>query len=132
MDVDVAEGQTVEIQFKVRQKSAEAGTDKPATEDPQSRRPPTYYPANIDAAAVGKKALEKYDANKDGKISGAELDKAPALKAAMATMRTNKDKGVTADDIAPRIKAWQATKVARIGGLFLRDNPRWQTRRRRR
>ncbi len=103
----------------VRIQSAESGEDKPAAGDQQSLQPQQerIYPPNIDAAAAGKKALEKYDANKDGKISGAELDKVPALKAAMGMMHTNKDKGITADEIAAHIKAWQATKIARIGGI---------------
>jgi uncharacterized protein (TIGR03067 family) len=89
---------------------------KPAGNE-QAKQLRRLYPTAIDADVAGKKALEKYDTNKDGKISGAELEKAPALKAAMGTMHTNKDKGITADDIASRIKAWQATKVALIGGV---------------
>ena len=87
--------------------------------DIQSRQsfPARIYPLDIDVEAAGQEAIKLYDTNKDGKISGAELDKAPALKAAMETMGTNKDKGITADDITARIKAWQATKVGRIGGV---------------
>ena len=96
-----------------------AELNKPATEEKQSQqpKPQRLYPNDIDSEAAGKRALEKYDTNKDGKISGPELDKAPALKSAMETMHTNRGNGITADDIAARIKAWQATKVVLIGSI---------------
>jgi beta-lactamase regulating signal transducer with metallopeptidase domain len=118
--VDALNSGSLPVQLKlVRKQSSENGSEKPEAEKQQSLQPPQLrlYPTEIDPVAAGKKALEKYDTDKDGKISGAELDKAPALKAAMQTMHTNKDTGITADDIANRIKAWQATKIARIGGV---------------
>ena len=66
--------------------------------------------------ARGRKA---YDSNHDGKISGAELDSVPSLTSsmAMANFKSTKEKGITANDIAARIKAWQQTKVGLIGGV---------------
>ena len=58
-----------------------------------------------------------YDTNKDGKISGAELDKAPALKQGLTNFKSTPEKGVTAADITTRIIAWQGTKVGRIGSV---------------
>jgi len=55
-----------------------------------------------------------YDANKDGKISGAELDKCPALKAAMAQIDTTGDGAITAAKITARIRAWQESKLGRM------------------
>lgn len=65
----------------------------------------------IDASAAGSKALEIYDKNGDGIISGDELEHAPALKAALARLDTNGDKGVSADEIAERVNAWKAMKT---------------------
>ena len=79
-----------------------------------SRAAPRLQPPAIDAASAGAKAIEQYDANKDGKISGAELDKAPALKAAIARIDAGGAGEITADKIAARIKVWQESKSARM------------------
>ena len=55
-----------------------------------------------------------FDTNKDGEISGAELDKCPGIKAALAQIDPSGDGTVTADKIAARIKAWQASKLGRM------------------
>jgi hypothetical protein len=55
-----------------------------------------------------------YDADKDGKLSGAELDKCPALKTAMKQIDMNSDGSITAEEIATRIKAWQNSKLGRM------------------
>lgn len=65
----------------------------------------------VDAAAAGEEALGKYDANKDGAISGEELDKAPALKAASRRIDANTDGKITASEVTARIRQWQATKL---------------------
>ncbi len=57
--------------------------------------------------------MEMYDANKDGKLSGEELDKCPGLKAAAASL-DSEGSGVTADQIAARIKVWQNNRIARL------------------
>jgi beta-lactamase regulating signal transducer with metallopeptidase domain len=120
--VDTLNSGSLPVRLKlVRMVDAESGEDKPVAEDQQSLQPMQrrIYPPNIDAAAAGKKALEQYDTDHDGKISGAELDKVPSLASvqAMAGFKSTKEKGVTAADITARIKAWQATKVGRIGGI---------------
>jgi hypothetical protein len=55
--------------------------------------------------------MAEYDTDKDGKVAGAELEKAPSLKAALANLDKNADKAVSADEVTGRIKAWQASKV---------------------
>jgi hypothetical protein len=72
---------------------------------------------SINADTAGQEAIKMYDANKDGKISGAELDKVPALAKGLANFRPplTKETGVTAADITNRIKQWQATKTNRMG-----------------
>jgi hypothetical protein len=61
---------------------------------------------NISPSGASSKAITLYDTNKDGKISGAELDKAPSLKAALDMLGTDANKGVTAAQIAARIQKW--------------------------
>jgi hypothetical protein len=59
-------------------------------------------------------ALKLYDTNQDGKISGAELDQAPGLNAALAILGTDKDKGVTSEQIVAQIKKWDDSRVGRM------------------
>lgn len=74
------------------------------------KTPRRILPPNINAADAGKKAIEQYDANKDGKISGDELAKCPALNDL-----AGKNKGeVTAENITDVIKSWQSTKTGRF------------------
>jgi len=81
------------------------------------RSPSRIVPPSIDADAAGQEAIKMYDTNKDGKISGAEFDKVPSLKQLLPGVKSLRDKGVTAADITARLKAWQATRVGRIGSV---------------
>jgi hypothetical protein len=74
--------------------------------------PPRESPPAISPSAAGAAALEEYDANHDGVISGAELDKCPGLKSALSRYDTAGDKKVTAANIAARIEKWQSNKTA--------------------
>jgi hypothetical protein len=67
--------------------------------------------------------MKDYDKDGDGFIAGSELEASPGIKAAMATIDTNKDGKVTADEIAARIEAWQATKIGiiSVACLFTMD-----------
>jgi hypothetical protein len=67
----------------------------------------------FDANAESSKALELFDADKDGKISGKELDKCPGIKASLKVMKTDKDKGVTKEMIVGRIDKWIESKIGR-------------------
>jgi hypothetical protein len=67
----------------------------------------------FDANAESSKALELFDADKDGKIGGKELDKCPGVKASLKVMKTDKDKGVTKEMIAGRIEKWIESKIGR-------------------
>ncbi len=78
-----------------------------------SQHPPRIYLPSINASAAGREAIEMYDANKDGKLTGEELDKCPGLKAAAATLDPG-GQGITAEMITARIQVWQNQKVARI------------------
>jgi hypothetical protein len=76
-----------------------------------SRGPSRIHPPAINASAAGKQAVEMY--GKDGVIAGENLDKCPALKAALAQIDTTGDKTITAEKITARIKAWQNSKLGR-------------------
>ena len=76
-----------------------------------SHRPPSVKPPAISASAAGNGAMQKYDADGDGVVSGEELDEAPSLKAALKTLDTNGDDGVSASEVTARVKAWQKTHV---------------------
>lgn len=77
-------------------------------------------PPRIDAKKAGRLAIEMFDANKDGKLTGKELDKCPGLKAActrsaMAPATVDPaGTGVTAEMITERIIAWQASRLGRM------------------
>jgi hypothetical protein len=55
-----------------------------------------------------------FDTNKDGKLSGAELDQCASLKGAVARIDTTGQGAITAEMIADRIRTWQETKIGRI------------------
>jgi hypothetical protein len=84
-----------------------------------SRGPSRFVPPAIDASTAGALAIELYDANKDGKLCGAELEKCPALKAALAQIDTTRDGDITADKIAARIESWKKWNLGRISFTFL-------------
>jgi hypothetical protein len=66
------------------------------------------------SSSAGADALATYDANKDGKISGEELLKCPALKSAIAQIDPSAKGEITADMIDARVKTWVDTKLARM------------------
>ncbi len=83
-------------------------------------QPSRIAPHGIDAVAAGQEAIKMYDTNKDGKISGAELDNVPSFIKGLPNFKSTKEKGVTAADITARIKAWQQTKIGRCGGVIVK------------
>lgn len=76
-------------------------------------RPKRIYPPSIDAEDAAAEAMAAYDANKDGKIAGEELDKCASLKAGLAEIDKNSDGAITEEEIAGRIRVWQETKIGR-------------------
>lgn len=61
----------------------------------------------INASRAGSAAMDEYDTDGDGFVAGAELDAAPSLKAALATLDVNSDGKVSADEVTQRIETWQ-------------------------
>lgn len=76
-----------------------------------SDSPSRLTPPSINSAA-GEAAIKQYDANGDGGISAAELDKTPPLKSAMARLDKDRDGKLTAAEINGRIEDWKKTRVA--------------------
>ncbi|MBN2578733.1 MAG: hypothetical protein JXB10_07045 [Pirellulales bacterium] len=74
-----------------------------------SRASKSYAP-EVDPDEAGIAALEQYDGNKDGKISGPELDRATPLKANFGQIDTDGDHALAAEEIAERIRFWQTNK----------------------
>lgn len=61
---------------------------------------------------AGAAAMEAYDSNHDGALSGPELDKVPAIKANFKRADANGDGKVTPDEIDARIAAWHKSGLA--------------------
>ncbi len=62
----------------------------------------------LDPAAVGQRAIELYDTDKNGAIDATELKQSPALASASGRIDQNKDGGLSAEEIANRIKQYQS------------------------
>ncbi|MCC7086984.1 MAG: hypothetical protein IT427_18445 [Pirellulales bacterium] len=73
--------------------------------------------ASIDGNA-GHQAIQEFDANSDGSLDGAELGKAPGLKAALARVDSNHDGKLTVEEIDARIDQWRALQVALMPVTF--------------
>jgi hypothetical protein len=76
--------------------------------------PPRVYPPDINAKTAASKAMEMFDTNKDGKINGAEFEKCPGLKAALAQINKAGGDYVDYEMIKSRIQEWQATRLGRM------------------
>lgn len=75
------------------------------------RGPVAVKQPSIDADSAGREALALYDTDKNGTISGAELDASPPLKSALPRLDTNGDGGVSAAEVAERVRAWKAMRT---------------------
>jgi hypothetical protein len=76
--------------------------------------PPRVYPDKPDPRS-GERAVELYDANKDGFLDAKELEKVPGLKAALHEVDRDKDGKISAAEISARIKSWADSKLGRMG-----------------
>ena len=66
---------------------------------------------SVNSAVVAKAAMERYDKNKDGKISGEELQNVPSFRLALRRLDSDGDGAVSADEIAARIEKWRETRI---------------------
>jgi hypothetical protein len=84
-----------------------------------SDTPPAPPQLKCDPAAFAKAAIAQYDGNGDGILDAKELEKAPALKAMLATVNALKPGHgdvLSADDIAGRVEAWLKGSTTLMGG----------------
>jgi hypothetical protein len=65
----------------------------------------------FDPGSSAAKAMELYDKDDDGFIAGAELDQAPALKAARKQLDTNEDERVSEQEIVDRIARFSEVSI---------------------
>jgi hypothetical protein len=75
--------------------------------------PPRINPDRPDPRA-GDRAIELYDANKDGFLDDKELERVPGLKAARQQVDLDKDGKISAAEISARIQAWADSKIGRM------------------
>lgn len=66
------------------------------------------------AGNSGAQAIALHDKDKDGFLSGAELDAAPGLKAALPQVDANQDSKISPDEITARVNAWAKSGVGRM------------------
>jgi hypothetical protein len=66
------------------------------------------------ARGAGSAAVDAYDANDDGAISGDELDRVPGLRESLAQVDADGDGRLTADEIDAHVQRWRDTKTARM------------------
>jgi len=71
---------------------------------------------DFDPAASGAEAVRLYDKNGDGRIAGEELDACPALKMATGRADQDSDGGLTAGEIADRIRYFQNANTTILNG----------------
>jgi hypothetical protein len=76
-----------------------------------SSSPSRVQQPGLDAEGAGELAMELYDTNADGQVAGEELEKAPGLKALLATGDANQDGAISAEEVTARINKWQEQKT---------------------
>lgn len=83
-----------------------------------NRSPSRISAPNINPERSGAAAITAYDRDGDGKLSKLELKKCPALLASLAVYDTDKDEKISAEEIAARLKSWEASKVGITAAPF--------------
>ena len=71
-----------------------------------SGRPSRIKMPKLDPDVAAAKALDEYDADQDGALSAAELERSPGLKDALPQLDTDRDGRLTAEEIAARLNTW--------------------------
>ncbi len=74
---------------------------------PSAIKAPSISPSKAAAAAI-----EQYDANGDGVISGDELQKTPGMLWLLSEIDKDGDQGISAEELESRIQFWQETQAA--------------------
>ena len=76
-----------------------------------NNQPARVKPPAINAHAAAQQAINDYDTDGDRQLSGAELDKVPALKASLDEIDKNGDGKISEEEIVERIEQWQASRI---------------------
>ena len=76
-------------------------------------------PPSMSPSSAAREALALYDANKDGFLDAAELEKCPALKTNSKKYDTNGDGKLSADEIAARLQVIRDSKIGRLSSPAL-------------
>ena len=84
-----------------------------------SRFPAPPERPDLSPSDAAQKAMGQYDADGDGKLSGEELKKCPALAVALKRIDSDGDGALSADEIAARIKSWAGSGTIMTGGTVV-------------
>lgn len=84
---------------------------------------PAIIAPETDPVAAGAQAIQQYDANGDGAIAGAELDRCPGIKAGLSVIDKDSDRRITAAEIEARLRAYQTSgsAITFVGGPITLD-----------
>lgn len=74
--------------------------------------------ATVDADGAAAALVARVDADGDGGLSAAECDAVPGIARSIAQYDTDADGRLTPQEIAARIRKWQAARVARVACSF--------------
>ena len=66
--------------------------------------------------ATGNQAIEKYDANGDGKIDLEEAESSPGLRVAFSRIDQDADSSLSKDEIADRVRYYKSASTAIVDG----------------
>ncbi|MCA9257870.1 MAG: EF-hand domain-containing protein [Planctomycetales bacterium] len=66
---------------------------------------------SFDPSDVSEQAMQLYDADGDGFIAGAELEKVPCLKDSLKAVDADGDGKVSAEEIAERVRTWEKQSI---------------------
>lgn len=67
-------------------------------------QPKNLEPVKLDPDVAAQKAMQEYDSDGDGKISGSEFSSCPGLKAARPKTDSDRDGALSESEIAARLK----------------------------
>lgn len=83
-----------------------------------SRTPSRISGPNIDPQDAANAAISAYDRDGDNALSKTELKQCPSLLGGIDGYDANHDSKITADEIASRLKSWEASRVGITAATF--------------